>query len=115
MVNKEVKASDSAENSVSRDLLFGIGAEVVNELFEVAANEGLYKKTNEQEQQADQGEALISAVEKYGNMGDPQMNPQGLMQMASSALRGGYPEEELVSKMGMPVLPEMGGANGGLV
>jgi hypothetical protein len=43
------------------------------------------------------------------------MNPQGLMQMASSALRGGYPEEELVSKMGMPVLPEMGGANGGLV
>ena len=115
MVNKEVKASDSAENSVSRDLLFGIGAEVVNELFEVAANEGLYKKTNEQEQQADQGEALISAVEKYGNMGDPQMNPQGLMKMASSALRGGYPEEELVSKMGMPVLPEMGGANGGLV
>ena len=65
----------------------------------------------EQQQQADQGDALIRAVEKYGNMGDPQMNPQGLMKMASNALSGGYPEEEMVSKMGMPILPEIGGAN----
>jgi len=96
---------------LSRDILFGVGAEVVNELFEVASHEGLYKKSNTEEQQADQGEALIRAVEKYGKMGDPHMNPQGLMKMASSVLKGGYPEGQVENKMGIPMLPEVGGAN----
>ena len=115
MVNREVKASDEGGNPVSRDILFSIGAEVVNDLFEVANEEGLYKPTNEDQQQADQGDALIVAVQKYGDMGDPQMNPQGLMQMASSILKGGYPEAETAKKMGIQVTPEMGGQNGELV
>jgi len=115
MVNKEVKSADEAQNPVSRDVLFSIGAEVVNELFEVASQEGLYKKTSDEQEQSDQGEALISAVEKYGKMGDPQMQPQGLMQLASSVLKGGYPEEQAASKMGIPISPEMGGENAQLV
>ena len=111
MINREVKAASDAGAEVSRDILIGVAGETINAEAEVASHEGIYKKSGEQEQQADQGEALINAVEKYGNMGDPQMNPQGLMKMASNALSGGYPEEEMVSKMGMPVLPEMGGAN----
>jgi len=112
MVNKEVKASDEADNSVSRDILYSIGAEVVNELFEVAYQEGLYNKSNEQQQQADQGDALITAVQKYGDMGDDKMDAQGVMGMAASVLRGGYPEEEAAAKMGIQITPEMGGANG---
>jgi len=111
MVNKEVKASDEADNSVSRDILYSIGAEVVNELFEVAYQEGLYNKSNPQQQQADQGDALISAVQKYGDMGDDKMDAQGVMGMAASVLRGGYPEEEAAAKMGIQMTPEMGGAN----
>jgi|TARA_R100001086_G_scaffold46097_2_gene20375 hypothetical protein len=106
MVNREVMAADKAEAPVSRDILFGIGAEVVNELFELAADEGSYKATGEKQQENDQGEALIYAVQKYGEMGDPNMNPQGLMQLASSALKGGYPQQEAVRKMGVQVAPE---------
>ena len=119
MVKKEVKASDDANNSVSRDILYGIGAEVVNELFEVAHQEGLYVTSNEQEQQADQGDALIAAVQKYGDSwgkeGDPMMDEKGVMQPAASVLRGGYPEAQVAQKMGIQMTPEMGGANGELV
>ena len=118
MVKKEVKASDDANNSVSRDILYGIGAEVVNELFEVAHQEGLYVTSNEQEQQADQGDALIAAVQKYGDSwgkeGDPMMDEKGVMQTAASVLRGGYPEAQVAQKMGIQMTPEMGGANGEL-
>tara|TARA_R100000963_G_C4606905_1_gene78627 strand:+ start:158 stop:772 length:615 start_codon:yes stop_codon:yes gene_type:complete len=107
MVNREVKAADAAEAPISRDILFGVGAEVVNEIFEVASEEGIYKAKGEKQQQNDQGEALISAVEKYGEMGDDKMNPQGLMQLASSVLQGGYPQEEASRKMGIPMAPEM--------
>ena len=107
MVNKEVMAADSAEVEVSRDILYGVGAEVVNELFEVAAEEGLYKAKGGKQQQDDQGEALIYAVQKYGEMGDPNMNPQALMQLASSAIKGNYPQEQMASKMGVQVAPDM--------
>ena len=76
--------------------------------------DNLPQPTPEEEQQADQGEALIRAVEKYGKMGDPHMNPQGLMKMASSVLKGGYPEGRVENKMGIPMLPEVGGTNGEL-
>ena len=36
MINREVMASDEAGNSVSRDILYSVGAEIVNELFNVA-------------------------------------------------------------------------------
>ena len=101
MVNRAVMAADAA------DILFGVGAEIVNELFEVASQEGIYKAKGEKQQQNDQGEALIYAVQKYGEMGDPNMDPKALMQLASSAGKGGYPQEEMVAKMGVQVAPEM--------
>ena len=107
MVNREVQAADAAEAQISRDILFGVGAEIVNELFEVAAQEGVYKAKGEKQQENDQGEALIYAVQKYGEMGDPNMDPQALMQLASTAVKGGYPQEEMVAKMGVQVAPEM--------
>ena len=55
MINREVMASDEGGNSISRDLLFAIGGEVVNELYNVAENAGLYQKGSEQEDQEAQG------------------------------------------------------------
>ena len=43
MVNREVMASDEGGNSINRDLLYSLGAEVVNELYNVAEREGIYK------------------------------------------------------------------------
>tara|TARA_Y100000310_G_scaffold342967_1_gene448514 strand:- start:1664 stop:2281 length:618 start_codon:yes stop_codon:yes gene_type:complete len=102
MVNREVKASDGGGNPVSRDLLFSLTGFVVNDLFELAKHEGIYKGDSDQAAQQDQGEALIHAVIKYGKMGDPSINPQDIQSLAANAVRGGYPEEKTMAKMGIP-------------
>ena len=106
MVNREVMASDEGGNSISRDLLFAIGAEVVNELYNVAENAGLYRKGSEQEDQEAQGQSLIYASEKYMEMGDDKVDPSGPMKLAANAIRGNQAPEEMVSKMGVPVPEE---------
>ena len=63
MINREVMASDEGGNSISRDLLLAIGGEVVNELYNVAENAGLYQKGSGQEDQEAQGQSLIYAAQ----------------------------------------------------
>ena len=106
MINREVMASDEGGNSISRDLLFAIGGEVVNELYNVAENAGLYQKGSEQEDQEAQGQSLIYAAQKYMEMGDDQVDPSGPMKLAANAIRGKQAPEEMVSKMGVPVPEE---------
>jgi len=107
MVNREVMASDEGGNSINRDLLYALGAEVVNELYNVAEREGIYKNKDERANQEAQGEALIYATQKYVDMGDDQIDPSGSMKLAANALRGQYPQEETMPRMGMPVGEEM--------
>ena len=107
MVNREVMASDEGGNSINRDLLYALGAEVVNELYNVAEREGIYKSKDERANQEAQGEALIYATEKYVDMGDDQIDPSGSMKLAANALRGQYPQEETMPRMGMPVGEKM--------
>ena len=107
MVNREVMASDEGGNSINRDLLYALGAEVVNELYNVAEREGIYKSKDERANQEAQGEALIYATQKYVDMGDDQINPSGSMKLAANALRGQYPPEQATPRMGMPVGEEM--------
>ena len=106
MINREVMASDEGGNSISRDLLLAIGGEVVNELYNVAENAGLYQKGSEQEDQEAQGQSLIYAAQKYMEMGDDQVDPSGPMKLAANAIRGKQAPEEMVSKMGVPVPEE---------
>ena len=106
MINREVMASDEGGNSISRDLLFAIGGEVVNELYNVAENAGLYQKGSGQEDQEAQGQSLIYAAQKYMEMGDDQVDPSGPMKLAANAIRGKQAPEEMVSKMGVPVPEE---------
>ena len=106
MINREVMASDEGGNSISRDLLFAIGGEVVNELYNVAENAGLYQKGSGQEDQEAQGQSLIYAAQKYMEMGDDQVDPSGPMKLAANAIRGKHAPEEMVSKMGVPVPEE---------
>jgi hypothetical protein len=49
---------------------------------------------------------LIYAVQKYGELGDPGLDPQQPMQMAQNILRDKYPEERVARKMGMRVNEE---------
>ena len=106
MINREVMASDEAGNSVSRDNLYSVRAEIVNELFNVAENAGVYDKQSERADQEIQGEALIAAARKYVDMGDPNIDPSGPMKLAANALRGKYPNEKTMPRMGIPVEEE---------
>ena len=107
MVNREVMASDEGGNSINRDLLYALGAEVVNELYNLAEREGIYKSKDERANQEAQGEALIYATQKYVDMGDDQIDPSGSMKLAANALRGQYPQGQAMPRMGMPVEEEM--------
>ena len=107
MVNREVMASDEGGNSMNRDLLYALGAEVVNELYNVAEREGIYKSKDDRGNQEAQGESLIYATQKYVDMGDDQIDPSGSMKLAANALRGQYPQEQAMPRMGMPVEEEM--------
>ena len=106
MVNREVMASDEGGNPLNRDLLYALGGEVVNELYNVAEREGIYKSKGERANQEAQGEALIYATEKYVDMGDDQIDPAGSMKLAANALRGQYPQPQEIPRMGMPVAEE---------
>jgi len=107
MVNREVMASDEGGNSMNRDLLYALGAEVVNELYNVAEREGIYKSKDDRGNQEAQGESLIYATQKYVDMGDDQIDPSGSMKLAANALRGQYPQGQAMPRMGMPVEEEM--------
>ena len=107
MVNREVMASDEGGNSINRDLLYALGAEVVNELYNLAEREGIYKSKDERANQEAQGEALIYATQKYVDMGDDQIDPSGSMKLAANALRGQYPPEQAMPRMGMPAEQDM--------
>ena len=107
MVNREVMASDEGGNSINRDLLYSLGAEVVNELYNVAEREGIYKGKDERGDEEAQGESLVYATEKYVDMGDDQIDPSGSMKLAANALRGQYPPAQATPRMGMPVGEDM--------
>ena len=107
MVNREVMASDEGGNPMNRDLLYALGGEVVNELYNVAEREGIYKQRDERGDQEAQEESLIYATQKYVDMGDDQIDPSGSMKLAANALRGQYPPEQAIPRMGMPVGEEM--------
>jgi len=84
-----------------------LGAEVVNELYNVAEREGIYKGKDERGDEEAQGESLIYATEKYVDMGDDQIDPSGSMKLAANALRGQYPPPQATPNMGMPVAEDM--------
>ena len=110
MVNKEVNAATQEGVEISRDILIGVAAELINALAEIAVHEGIIKKGSEEAQDQIQGEALIYAVERYGELGDPGMNPEGPIRLAQSILKGNYPDK-VAGKMGYRA-PEEEVANG---
>jgi len=99
MVNKEVNAATQEGVEISRDILIGVAGELINALAEIALHEGIMYKGNEESQEQLQGEALIYAVERYGELGDPGMKPEGPIRLAQSILKGNYPDR-VAGKMG---------------
>ena len=103
LVNEEVKAAEQTGTKISRNILLGIGAEVINELAEVAVHEKLIELRGDKRVQDFQGEALYHAINKYGELGDVGVNPVDSINQLQTILKGQAPESEIVAKMGVQV------------
>jgi hypothetical protein len=103
LVNEEVKAAEQTGTKISRNILLGIGSEVINELAEVAVHEKLIELKGDKRTQDFQGEALYHAINKYGELGDVGVNPVDSINQLQTILKGQAPESEIVAKMGVQV------------
>ena len=103
MDNEEVKAAEQTGTKISRNILLGIGSEVINELAEVAVHEKLIELKGDKRTQDFQGEALYHAINKYGELGDVGVNPVDSINQLQTILKGQAPESEIVAKMGVQV------------
>ena len=101
MINVEVKSAGQGGVNVSRDILIGVADELINNIAEIAVKEGLWSPANDQEEEQFQGEALMYAVQMYGELGDEGLNPQQPMEMAMSILREEQPEPQMMSQLGV--------------
>jgi len=103
MVNEEVKAAEKEGVEVSRDILIGVGGEIINALTEVAVHEGIIDFKSDEEQQYFQGNCLRSGLEKYFALGDDKVEKNSLINNAQTILRGQVPEDQIMAKMGVQV------------
>jgi len=103
MVNEEVKAAEKEGVEVSRDILIGVGGEIINALTEVAVHEGIINFKSDEEQQTFQGNCLRSGLEKYFALGDDKVSKDNLINTAQTILRGQVPEDQMMQKMGVQV------------
>ena len=106
MVNVEVKSAGESGVNVSRDILIGVADELINNIAEIAVKEGIWSPASDEEQEQFQGEALMFAVQHYGELGDEGLSSDGMIQNASSILREEYPEDQMAAKLGRRVPDE---------
>ena len=71
---------------ISRDILLSVAAEVVNAVIEMGMSAGLLNIQSEQQLQQLQGDALISAVDAYMKIGDPEVNGQAKIYLNNSTM-----------------------------
>ena len=98
LVNEEVKAAEQTGTKVSRNILLGVGSEVINELAEVAVHEKVIELNDDKRVQDFQGEALYHAINKYGELGDTGVNPVDSINQLQTILKGQAPESEIMEE-----------------
>ena len=110
LIHMQVAIAEGSGTNISRDILLAIAAEVINLLIEVAIQAGLIDPQDESQLQKLQGDALISAVDAYMQLGDDQVNGEAAVQVAEQAMGGQMDSPEaqqgminnMASPTGMP-------------
>lgn len=100
MLFEEIMAAMEQGIEVSNNIKLGMAAEINFELAEVAANEKLIDFKSDEHAQKFQGEALIYGLERYGELGDPSIDPEEVIGVAENILAGQQPEGLVVPKRG---------------
>ena len=88
MLFSEVMAAMEQGNEISNSIKLSMAAEINFELAEVASNEKLIDFRSDEHAQKFQMEALIHSLERYGELGDPTIDPEETMDLAERILSG---------------------------
>ena len=107
MLNREVQSARDGGVEISDGILMSVGAELVWDITKIAKNEDLLPQMDERQEQELQGEALIHATQKYVDTSPQPIDPAGPMRLAANALRGSYPGETEIPRMGVPIQEEV--------
>ena len=85
---EEVMGAMEEGNEISNSIKLAMAAEINFELAEVAANENLIDFKSDEHAQKFQMEALVYGLERYGELGDPSIDPEETMDLAEKILSG---------------------------
>ena len=88
MLFEEVMGAMEEGNEISNSIKLAMAAEINFELAEVAANEKLIEFKSDEHAQKFQMEALVYGLERYGELGDPSIDPEETMDLAEKILAG---------------------------
>ena len=88
MLFEEVMGAMEEGNEISNSIKLAMAAEINFELAEVAANEKLIEFKSDEHAQKFQMEALVYGLERYGELGDPSIDPEETMDLAEKILSG---------------------------
>ena len=88
MLFEEVMGAMEEGNEISNSIKLAMAAEINFELAEVAANEKLIDFKSDEHAQKFQMEALVYGLERYGELGDPSIDPEETMDLAAKILSG---------------------------
>lgn len=94
LIHMNVLAAKSEGMNISRDILLAVAAEIINAVIEMGMSAGIINIQSEQQLQQLQGDALISAVDAYMKIGDPDVNGQAAQELANKAMSGGMDSQE---------------------
>ena len=84
----EVMGAMESGTEISNSIKLGLAAEINFELAEVASNEKLIEFKSDEHAQKFQMEALVYGLERYGELGDPSIDPEETMDLAENILSG---------------------------
>ena len=88
MLFEEVMGAMEEGNEISNSIKLAMAAEINFELAEVAANENLIDFKSDEHAQKFQMEALVYGLDRYGELGDPSIDPEETMDLAEKILSG---------------------------
>jgi sulfur transfer complex TusBCD TusB component (DsrH family) len=94
LIHMQVVVARGAGEDISRDILLAVAAEVINLLVEVGMQAGLVQIQDEKQLEKLQGDALISAVDAYMNLGDDQIDGEAAAAFAEESMGGAMDSPE---------------------
>lgn len=94
LLHANVLSAKDAGMDISRDILIAVAAEVINAIIEMAMSAGIINIADDKQLEQLQGDSLISAIDEYMGIGDPEVNGEAAKAVANKAMSGEMDSQE---------------------